>query len=49
MGQVCLSLEKGISMGSRWLLGGGDPSEAGESKFQELEPVSGFLFSVELD
>lgn len=37
-------LEKGISRGSGWLFGRGHPSEAGESKLQELEPVSGFLF-----
>lgn len=40
----CVSLENGTSLGWGWLGGGGDPSGAGESKFQEMEFVFGFLF-----
>ena len=39
-----VSPEEGASEGSKWLLGGDDPSGAGESKFLGRVAVSGFLF-----
>ena len=40
---MCLP-EEGASEGSKWLLGGADPSGAGESKFLGRVAVSGFFF-----
>lgn len=39
-----VSPEEGASEGSKWLLGGADPSGSGGSKFLGRVAVSGFLF-----